>query len=80
VTEAEQLLIAAADLNRQAEVAEQGSRSVPLTPEVVRHVAYLLETHGRQVAHAGGIRNAPSEAAAEYAHDIARIYLSGKST
>ena len=79
MTEAEQLLIAAADLNKQAEVAEQAGRSVEVSAVVVRHLAFLLETHGRQVARAGGIQSVPSVAAAEYAHDIARIYLLGES-
>ncbi|MGW1122831.1 hypothetical protein ACWD5B_37930 [Streptomyces tanashiensis] len=79
MTEAEQLLIAAADLNQQAESAETAGRAVEITAPVARHLAFLLETHGRQIARAGGIRNAPSEAAAEYAHDIARIYLFGET-
>ncbi|TXS13388.1 hypothetical protein EAO71_35725 [Streptomyces sp. ms191] len=75
MTPAEQLLIAAADLNSKAEAASRAGRLVEIPPAVIHSLAYLLETHGRQVARAGGIHAVPSVAAAEYAHDIARTHL-----
>lgn len=79
MTEAEQLLIAAADLNRKAETAERNKRPVELPAPVVREIAYFLEHHGRIVARAGGLRQTgASEAAAEFAHDIARTHFAGE--
>lgn len=76
MTEAEQLLIAAADLNRKASGAEHRGGCVELTPETVRELAYWLETCGRITARAGRIRaTGPNEAAIEHAHDIARTHL-----
>jgi hypothetical protein len=76
MTEGERLLIAAADLNRQADTAERNDRKVEVPPVVIRELAFWLESCGRQTARAGGIRSTgPIEAAIEYAHDIARTYL-----
>jgi hypothetical protein len=76
MTEAEQLLIAAADLNGKAAAAERNDRTVQVAPNVIRELAYWLESCGRITARAGGIRNTgTSEAAIEHAHDIARTYL-----
>lgn len=76
MTEAEQMLIAAADLNRKAEAAEGNSRPVELLASVVRELAYFLEHHGRLAARAGGLHSLNHAlAAAEFAHDIARTHL-----
>lgn len=73
MTEAEQLLIAAADLNAKAAAAERNDRTVQVAPEVIRELAYWLERCGRITARAGGIRH--SEGLIEHAHDIARTHL-----
>ncbi|WP_199572675.1 hypothetical protein [Streptomyces murinus] len=76
MTEAEQLLIAAADLTRRADGCEKAQREVALPTELVATVAYFLETCGRIVARAGGIRaTGPNEGLIEHAHDIARTHL-----
>jgi hypothetical protein len=76
MTEAEQLLIASADLNGKAAAAERNDRTVQVAPAVIRELAYWLESCGRITARAGGIRNTgQSEAAIEHAHDIARTHL-----
>jgi hypothetical protein len=76
MTEAEQLLIAAADLNERARVCEKAQHSVQLSPELVATVAYFLETCGRIAATAGAIAaTGPQEALIEHAHDIARTHL-----
>lgn len=76
MTEAEQLLIAAADLNRQAAAAERNQRPVQMTSTVVRELAYWLESCGRTTARAGGVRaTGAHEACIEHAHDIARTHL-----
>lgn len=76
MTEAEQLLIAAADLNERARACEKTQHEVLLSPELVAVVAYLLETCGRIVARAGAItKTGPQEALIEHAHDIARTHL-----
>lgn len=76
MTEAEQLLIAAADLTRQADACEKAQHEVRLRPELVAAVAYFLETCGRIAARAGAIaKTGPQEALIEHAHDIARTHL-----
>lgn len=76
MTEAEQLLIAAADLNQQAQIANQLQHPVEVPANVVGIVAYFLETCGRSVARAGSIKaTGPSQALIEHAHDIARTHL-----
>src|SRR3546814_7846153 len=55
MTQAEQLLIAAADLNQKAKACEQAQHEVRLSPELVAEIAYFLETCGRIVARAGAI-------------------------
>lgn len=76
MTQAEELLIAAADLNRKAAGAERAGRQVEIAPAVIRELAYWIETCGRITARAGGIRETgPNEAAIEHAHDIARTHL-----
>lgn len=76
MTEAEQLLIAAADMNSKAAAAERNDRTVQVAPEVIRELAYWLESCGRSTARAGSIRNTGHhEAAIEHAHDIARTHL-----
>ncbi|MFE2047923.1 hypothetical protein ACFXAS_05410 [Streptomyces sp. NPDC059459] len=76
MTEAEQLLIAAADLNMKAAAAERNDRTVQVAPEVIRELAYWIEACGRITARAGGIRNTgPIEGPIEHAHDIARTHL-----
>lgn len=76
MTEAEQLLIAAADLNRKAAGAERAGRKVEVEAATVRELAYWLEACGRQTARAGGIHaTGASQAAIEHAHDIARTHL-----
>lgn len=76
MTEAEQLLIAAADLSERAKACEAAQHEVRLSPELVATVAYFLQTCGRIVARAGGIRaTGPQEALIEHAHDIARTHL-----
>lgn len=76
MTEAEQLLIAAADLNSRATACEKAQHEVRLPPELVATVAYFLETCGRIVARAGAINaTGPQEALIEHAHDIARTHL-----
>lgn len=75
MTEAEQLLIAAADLNEEAAAAERSGRQVPVPPRVVRELAYWLESCGRTVAKAGGIDATSTPAPIEHAHDIARTHL-----
>lgn len=76
MTEAEQLLIAAADLNTKAAAAERNGRQVDMDPATVRELAYWLEMCGRLTARVGGIRaTGPQEAPIEHAHDIARTHL-----
>lgn len=76
MTEAEQLLIAAADLSERAKACEAAQHEVRLSPELVATVAYFLQTCGRVVARAGGIRaTGPNEGLIEHAHDIARTHL-----
>lgn len=76
MTEAEQLLIAAADLNSRANACEKAQHEVSLSPELVATIACFLETCGRIVARAGGIRaTGPNEGLIEHAHDIARTHL-----
>lgn len=76
MTQAEELLIAAADLNQKAAAADRNDRTVQVDAEVIRELAYWLEKCGRITARAGGIRNTgTSEAAIEHAHDIARTHL-----
>jgi len=76
MTEAEQLLIAAADLNTRADACEKAQHEVRLQPELVATIAHFLETCGRIVARAGGIRaTGPNEGLIEHAHDIARTHL-----
>lgn len=78
MTEAEQLLIAAADLTRRADSCAKAQCEVSLPTELVATVAYFLETCGRIVARAGGLRaTGPNEGLIEHAHDIARIHLGG---
>src|SRR3546814_10457253 len=73
MTQAEQLLIAAADLNQKAKACEQAQHEVRLSPELVAEIAYFLETCGRIVARAGAITaTGPNEGLIEHAHDIAR--------
>lgn len=76
MTEAEQLLIAAADFNQKAEIAKQLEKPVEMPAEAVRVIAYFLETCGRAVARAGSIKaTGASEALIEHAHDLARTHL-----
>lgn len=75
MTEAEQLLIAAADLNSKAAAAERNERPVEIPAPVVRELAYFLERCGRMTARAGGIAATKEQAAIEHAHDIARTHL-----
>lgn len=76
MTEAEQLLIAAADLNTRADACEKAQHEVRLPPELVATVAHFLETCGRITARAGSIKaTGASEALIEHAHDIARTHL-----
>lgn len=76
MTQAEELLIAAADLNRKADGAERAGGRVEIAPAVIRELAFWIESCGRQTARAGGIHaTGPNEAAIEYAHDIARTHL-----
>jgi succinate dehydrogenase/fumarate reductase flavoprotein subunit len=76
MTEAEQLLIAAADLNQRADIATQLQKPVDMPAEVVHVVAYFLETCGRIVARAGSIAaTGGPQALIEHAHDIARTHL-----
>lgn len=76
MTPAEQLLIAAADLNRRADACKESQHLVQMAPELVATVAYFLETCGRIVARAGAMtKTGPQEALIEHAHDIARIHL-----
>ncbi|WP_060887621.1 hypothetical protein [Streptomyces caniscabiei] len=76
MTEAEQLLIAAADLNERAKACEAAQHEVRLSPELVATIAYFLGTCGRIVARAGAIAaTGPQEALIEHAHDIARTHL-----
>lgn len=72
MTEAEQMLIAAADLNRRA--CGSGP-TVEVPAAVVLELAYFLETCGRLVARAGGIHATSTPAPIEHAHDIARTHL-----
>lgn len=76
MTEAEQLLIAAADLNERAKACEKAQHEVRLPPDLIATVAYFLETCGRITARAGSIaKTGPQEALIEHAHDIARTHL-----
>jgi hypothetical protein len=76
MTEAEQLFIAAADLNMRAEACSKDGRPVDMPPGVVRVLAYFLETCGRAVARAGSIKaTSTSQGLIEHAHDIARTHL-----
>lgn len=76
MTEAEQLLIAAADLNKKADIAKQLERPAELPAEVVHIVAYFLETCGRVVAGAGSINATGAiQGLIEHGHDIARTHL-----
>lgn len=76
MTEAEQLLITAADLNQKAEIAKQLERPVELPAEVVRILAYFIETCGRVAARAGGISaTGATQGLIEHAHDLARTHL-----
>lgn len=76
MTEAEQLLIAAADLNMRADACGKAQRPVEMPAEVVGLIAYFLETCGRTVARAGAIASTgASQSLIEHAHDIARTHL-----
>ena len=76
MTQAEELLIAAADLNEKARACEKAQHEVRLSPELVATVAYFLNTCGRIAARAGSIAaTGPQEALIEHAHDIARTHL-----
>lgn len=76
MTEAEQLLIAAADLNKKAEIATQLERPAELPAAVVHVVAYFLETCGRVVARDGSINATGAiQGLIEHGHDIARTHL-----
>ena len=76
MTEAEQLLIAATDLNEMAKACEAAQHKVRLSPELVATIAYFLQTCGRIVARDGSIAaTGPQEALIEHAHDIARTHL-----
>jgi hypothetical protein len=76
MTEAEQLLIAAADLKTRADACEKAQHEVRLQPDLVATVAHFLETCGRIVARAGAIKETgPQEALIEHAHDIARTHF-----
>jgi hypothetical protein len=76
MTEAEQLLIAAADLNKKADIAKQLERQAEMPAEVVHIVAYFLETCGRVVARAGSINATGAiQGLIEHGHDIARTHL-----
>lgn len=76
MTEAEQLLIAAADLDQRADACEKAQHEVRLSPELVATIAYFLQTCGRITARAGAIAaTGPLEALIEHAHDIARTHL-----
>lgn len=75
MTEAERMLIAAADLNEKATAADRNARHVEIPSSVVRELAYFLERCGRMTARAGGIAATKEPAAIEHAHDIARTHL-----
>lgn len=75
MTPAEQMLIAAADLNAKAERAKRSGEAITVPEAAVRELAYLLESCGRATAQAGAIHSTKNPALAEYAHDIARTYL-----
>jgi hypothetical protein len=75
MTPAEQMLIAAADLNAKVARAERSGEALTLPPAAVRELAYLLETCGRSTAQAGSIHGTRNPALVEHAHDIARTYL-----
>jgi hypothetical protein len=75
MTQAEELLIAAAELNAQAAAAERTDRPVEIPSRVVRELAFFLERCGRMTARAGGIAATKEPAAVEHAHDIARTHL-----
>lgn len=76
MTEAEQLLITAADLMEQAELAKKFERPVEMPAEVVHVLAYFIETCGRVVARAGSIKETGArEGRIEHAHDLARTHL-----
>ena len=76
MTEAEQLLITAADLNQRAEIAKQLQKPVEMPADVVHVLAHFIETCGRITARAGSIKaTGASEALIEHAHDLARTHL-----
>lgn len=75
MTPAEQMLIAAADLNAKVTRAERSGEAVTIPPAAVRELAYLLEICGRSTAQAGAIHSTRNPALVEHAHDIARMYL-----
>lgn len=75
MTEAEQLLIAAADFNSRVRACESAGRPVEMQPGVVRTLACFLETCGRITAKAGRIEDTKTPALIEHAHDIARTHL-----
>ncbi|MFE6080028.1 hypothetical protein [Streptomyces virginiae] len=75
MTPAEQMLIAAADLNAKVATAQRSGEAITVPPAAVSELAHLLEVCGRAVAQAGAIHSTRNPALAEYAHDIARTYL-----
>jgi hypothetical protein len=75
MTPAEQMLIAAADLNAQIGRADRTGRGITVPPAAARELAYLLESCGRATARAGAIHSTKNPALVEHAHDIARTYL-----
>ncbi|AZM91468.1 hypothetical protein [Streptomyces sp. W1SF4] len=75
MTPAEQMLIAAADLNAKVASAKRSGEAVTVPPAAVSELAYLLESCGRSTAQAGAINSTRNPALVEHAHDIARTYL-----
>lgn len=75
MTPAEQMLIAAADLNAKVARTERSGDALTVPPAAARELAYLLESCGRLTAQAGSIHGTRNPALVEHAHDIARMYL-----
>ncbi|MFG2978827.1 hypothetical protein ACGFYY_38300 [Streptomyces sp. NPDC048331] len=75
MTPAEQMLIAAADLNAKVARAKRKGGAITVPASAVSEIAYLLEVCGRSTAQAGAINGTRNPALVEHAHDIARTYL-----
>lgn len=73
--DAETILRAARDLQKQARRRGRVGKPVPLNAEVVAEIARFMEMCGRDLRIAGRYSATDSPGSVEYAFDIARIHL-----